>query len=497
MSVPSLAADRRKYILANVVPSMDLRPFINGAYRDSSSVEDHDVIDPMTNQRIVTMPMASAADADQAVKSAFQAFESGVWSQAHPRQRAAVLNKLADLIDANMENLVLLESIDVGKPISNVRGWDISNAAEVYRYYAGWADKILGSYLPPVGRYSMHTRPEPVGVCAAIVPWNFPFPCISWKIAPALAAGCTVVIKPSERAPLSAQYLGRLINEAGFPPGVVNIVTGYGDVAGSALVSNHDVSKITFTGSVPTAQKIVTTSVSHLPRLTLELGGKSPNVIMADANLEDAVTGTIDAVFGVAGQNCCAGSRTFVHADVYDEFIRLLSESSLQRRLGDPLDDATQQGPQIDARHLGVISGYVEQAISQGARTIIGADKSTAGDLFYLPTLLDSVSDDMPVSREEIFGPVGCVYKVSSLDEAISRANDTSYGLAAAIWTSDGATAEKFTQRIRAGACWVNCFNMFDTVAPWGGVKQSGYGRELGQAALHEFTSLKTVFVRY
>lgn len=494
MSMPSDAQGRREYIKTTILPKLDLRPFINGEFHDSYSDDLLDILDPMLNQVVTNMPSCGEKDINNAVVSARAAFEAGPWSNMHPRERAKILYKLADLIDQNKDHLVLIESMDVGKPISGVRGWDISNASEVYRYYAGWADKITGDVLPPVGGYTMQTRPEPVGVCAAIIPWNFPFPCISWKIAPALAVGCTVVIKPSERAPLSAQFLAHLVNEAGFPPGVINVVMGLGDVAGNALVSNPDVDKITFTGSRRTAKNIVRSSAEHLPRLTFELGGKSPNIILEDADLEKAAANTVIGFFDVAGQNCCATSRTFVHEKVYDEFVALVTEKTKERRLGDQLDDSTQQGPQIDGRHFKVISGYVDNALSDGASCLVGGGRAKAGELFFEPTVLSNVNDDMTIAQEEVFGPVGLIFKFSSLDEAIKRSNDTAYGLAAAIWTKDTGKAEYFTRKIKAGACWINCFGMFDTVAPWGGYKQSGYGRELGVQALQSFIETKTVF---
>jgi len=328
-----------------VIPRLEIQQFIDEEFIEPAGSETIHILDPMTKTPLVETVAASKPDVDKAVSAARNAFDTGPWPRLHVWERAAALLRLSDAIERNAEDLTLLEAIDTGKPIAGVRSWDIPHAAEVYRYYAGWADKITGEVLPSSGNVSIVTRREPVGICAAIIPWNFPFACVAWKIAPALAVGCTVVVKPSERAPLSAQFLAKLIQDAEFPPGVVNVVLGKGPIAGAALVTDPRIDKITFTGDIHTAQSIVRTSASHLPRLTLELGGKNPNVVLDDADLDAAVAGTVDAMFSVQGQNCCAGSRTFVHQPVFDEFMAKLVLAAEQRRLGDPLNDHTEQGP--------------------------------------------------------------------------------------------------------------------------------------------------------
>lgn len=492
--IPTQAKDRRSYIKNNILPNLDLRPFINGEHNDTNGHEYLDIIDPMQNTVLVKMPLCNEKDIDKAVDSAKEAFESDKWSTVHPRERARIIFKLADLIEENIEELALLEAVDVGKSISGIKGWDIPNAAEVYRYYAGWADKIVGNTYPSVSNFNISSKKEPVGVCAAIMPWNFPFACLAWKIAPALAAGCTVVVKSSERAPLTTQYLAKLIIKAGFPAGVINITMGLGEIAGNALVSNSKVNKISLTGDVLTAKKILKSSSNHLPRLSFELGGKSPNIICKDANINNAVNGTISAIFDVAGQNCLAGSRTFIHEDIYDDFIKKLTEKTLQRKLGDPLDDTTEQGPQIDTKHINRIKGYVQDALKDGGHCLTGGiEPTTKGELFFAPTLMTNIDDNMKISREEVFGPVGIIYKFKDIEEVIKRANDTDYGLAAAIWTNQKSNYDNFINNIKAGTCWINCYGIIDTVAPWGGYKQSGYGKELGYEGIEDFLETKII----
>ena len=494
MTLPSDAEGRRRYVIDNIIPSLDLRPFIGGKFVDSVGNDTLHVIDPTTELPLAEMPSASAEDVKRAVGAAREAFDNGPWHRLHPRQRAAALLRLSDLIEHNLEELALLESTDVGKRISGVRAWDIPNAAEVYRYYSGWADKIVGEVLPDAGGLRLCTYREPVGVCAAIMPWNFPFPCMAWKLGPALAAGCTVVVKSAERAPLSAQYLARLISEAGIPPGVINIVAGEGKVAGAALVEDYRIDKITFTGDVETAKTIIRASAVHLPRLTMELGGKNPNIILADADLDAAVNGAVGAMFSVAGQDCGAGSRTLVHESVVDQFVQGVVDLTSKRRLGDPLSDETEQGPQIDRRHFDRIDSYVKQAVTDGARCVLGGGQAPNGGLFYAPTILADVRVDTKIAQEEVFGPVGAVFSFAELDDAIQLANATSYGLAAAVWTTTPSVAEHFVRELRVGTCWVNCYGAFDTNAPWGGMKQSGIGRELGRDGLDAFLETKTVF---
>jgi aldehyde dehydrogenase (NAD+) len=494
MSVPVDAAARRKYVKEVLIPREDLRPYINGKFVSPHSDQIWDVTDPMTGGVLTTMPAADGKDIAQAVTAAYTAFHEGPWRRMHPRGRAARLLKLASLIEDELESLALLESADVGKRIAGVRAWDIPNAAEVYRYYAGWADKVQGLTLPDVGNVRINTYREPVGVCAAIMPWNFPFPCLAWKLAPALAVGCTVVVKSAERAPLSAQALARLCREADIPSGVVNVVMGEGSVAGAALVRDPRIDKISFTGGLSTARDVIAGSSSNLARLSLELGGKNPNVVLADADIEAAAAAAAGGMFGVAGQDCGAGSRVLVQNSILDQFSDLLLQHVTGRVLGDPLDDATEQGPQIDDRHLQRIDSYVRGAVNDGAVPLAGGGPDSIGPLFYTPTVLSKVTPQMTISREEVFGPVGALYGFDSLNDAIRLANDTFYGLACSVWTSNTNDSETFVREIRAGTCWVNCYGYFDTTSPWGGFKSSGYGRELGKDGIEGYLETKAVF---
>ncbi|MFI9583131.1 aldehyde dehydrogenase family protein [Streptomyces sp. NPDC052236] len=494
MTSKASATELRDRVVSSLIPGLDLRPFIAGEFTDPVGSGEITDTDPMTERTLAVLPAAGPADVDAALTAARAAFDQGPWPRMTAQERADTLDRFAALIERDTERLSLLEATDTGKRLAGVRGWDVPQSAEVYRYYAQAMLQARTTSMPKVGEASVFVRRVPVGVCAAIIPWNFPFACISWKIAPALAAGCTVVIKPAERAPLSAQALAALAAEAGFPPGVVNVVLGTGDVAGRALVADPRVDKITFTGSQETARSIVAGSASRMPRLTLELGGKGANVVMADCDLDAAVDGTITAMFDVQGQNCCAGSRTYVQRGIYEEFLDRVVTAAEARRLGDPLDEKTEQGPQIDRAHFERIDSYVKGALKEGADCATGGKGADQGGLFYAPTIVTGATSSMRITREEVFGPVGCVYPVDSTEEAITAANDTDYGLSASVWTSDLDFADRFVTEVRVGTCWVNCFGYFATEVPWGGVKLSGQGRELGVAALDEFMDGKSVF---
>jgi aldehyde dehydrogenase (NAD+) len=476
-----------------ILPDLDLRPFIEGEFVDPLGNKALRVIDPMTQQLLAEIPSASPADVDTAVSAARTAFDDGTWPDMHPRERAKFLYRLADLIKRDLTSLALLEAADTGKRYRGVLGWDIPNAAEVYRYYAGWADKLPGMLLPSRPGVEMLTRREPIGVCAAIIPWNFPFSCIAWKIGPALAAGCTVVVKSAERAPLSAQYLAKLVQEARFPRGVVNIICGIGVETGRALVSDTRVDKITLTGAAATAQDILLRSLAHLPRVTFELGDKTPNVICEDADIDTAARSAVNATFNVSGQNCCAGSRTLVHQAVFEQVLDRMVAQASARRLGDQFLDETEQGPQIDREHVARIDQFVKGAISAGGKLVVGGSPYGNNRQFYAPTLLTGLTNTIPINRQEVFGPVGTIIPFSDIDEAIHIANDRDFGLAAAIWTRSERTSDHFLRKVRAGTCWVNCYEYFDTVAPWGGRKLSGIGRELGFEGIEQFLETKTI----
>ena len=494
MSVPTNAVERRNSTISNIVPTVDVRPFIEGKYVEPEAEATLEIIDPGTEQRIVTIPAAQETEVRRAVGAARAAFDDGPWPRMPPTERATYLIRLAELIERDLTELALLESLDTGKLFSGVHSWDISNAAQTYRYYAEMSANTFDETLPSVGAVQVTTRREPVGVCAAVIPWNFPFACISWKVAPALAAGCAVVIKAPERAPLSTQALAARVAEAGFPPGVVNIVTGLGNVAGNALVSDPRIDKISFTGSTQTARTITLASASRIPRITTELGGKGANVVFSDADLDKAAAAAVDGAFGLAGQNCCAASRLLIHQEIYDDFIGRFVELTRQRQLGDQFDDTTEQGPQIDRTHLEKIDAMVQKAITAGARVETGAMVDPSGPLLYQPTILTNVDQHAQISRDEVFGPVACVYPFRDLDEAIAIANDSDYGLSASIWTKNTAIADQFVDSVRVGTCWVNCFGCFMPHIPWGGTKLSGNGRELGRAGIEEYFVTKSVY---
>jgi aldehyde dehydrogenase (NAD+) len=406
-----------------------------------------------------------------------------------------LLLKWADLIEDNVDELAKLESLDNGKTLKESLGYDVPSAAAVIRYFGGWADKIHGQTIPIPGPYFTYTRLEPVGVCGQIIPWNFPLAMAAWKLGPALAAGCSSVLKPAEQTPLTALRAGELALEAGIPPGVVNILPGYGPTAGGTLVKHPGVDKIAFTGDYRTAEIIKKETASSMKRLSFELGGKSPNVIFADADLDQAVDGAYDALFLNQGQNCCAGSRAFVQADIYDELVERMTDKAKKSRVGDPFEEDTDHGALIDQAQLDKVIRYVKAGSDEGADCVTGGNRPYDRGFFYEPTVFANVRDEMSIAKDEIFGPVITVFKFDDVEEVIKRANNTVYGLAAAVWTRDIGKAHAIADNVRAGTVWVNCYNIVDTAAPFGGFKMSGFGRELGQKALEAYTEHKTVTV--
>ncbi len=468
--------------------------FIDGKWQDSVSGETFTSHHPATEEEIAVVAKANATDVDLAVKAARRAFESGPWSKMDARDRGRLLYKLADLVEEDLEELAALETLDNGKPIVDALNADIPLVVDVLRYYAGWADKLHGQTIPVRGNYFSYTRKEPVGVVGQIIPWNFPALMVSWKWGPALAAGCTIVMKPAEQTPLTCLRLAELAQEAGFPDGVINIVTGFGDT-GAAIVKHPGVDKIAFTGSTETGQIIMRESANTLKRTTFELGGKSPNIIFADADIEAAIHGSEFGLFFNQGQCCCAGSRLFVEKSIHKDFVKELAVKASQRRTGNPFDLDTTHGPQIDAEQFNKIMKYIELGKKAGADCVIGGNRHGDKGFFIEPTVFDNVTDDMEIARDEIFGPVLSVLPFESLDEVVERGNRTNYGLAAAVWTRDVAKAHQVAARLRAGTVWVNCYDVFDAGAPFGGFKHSGIGRELGESALSNYTELKTVTV--
>lgn len=466
---------------------------IGDEFRPALSGKTFKTVNPATEEVICEVAEGDAADVDLAVHAARAAFETGPWSRMDARDRGRLLSKLADLAEQHQEELAALETLDNGKPINDSRAADLPLAIDCLRYYAGWADKIHGDTIPIRGDYFCYTRREPIGVCGQIIPWNFPLLMVAWKWGPALATGNTIVMKPAEQTPLSCLRLAELALEAGFPPGVINVVPGYGPTAGAALVKHSQVDKIAFTGEGTTAKIIMREAADTLKRLTFELGGKSPNIVFADADLDAAAAGAEFGLFFNQGQCCCAGSRLFVEESVHDKFVERIVQRAQQRVLGNPFDLKTNQGPQIDQAQLEKIMSYIDRGQAQGANCVTGGKRSGQRGFFVEPTVFTNVSDTMDIAREEIFGPVLSVLKFKSPAEVIKRANDTCYGLAAAVWTRDVKKAHQVAASVRAGTVWVNCYDVFDAAAPFGGFKMSGIGRELGAAGLANYTELKTV----
>ncbi|MFM8327201.1 MAG: aldehyde dehydrogenase family protein [Pirellulaceae bacterium] len=471
------------------------RLLIDGQWVDSASGKTFATINPATEEVIAQVAEGDREDIDRAVRAARQAFESGPWSRMDARDRGRLMYRLADRIEEELEELAALESLDNGKPIRDSRSADLPLVIDCLRYYAGYADKIHGSTIPVRGNFFTYTRKEPVGVVGQIIPWNFPMLMVAWKWGPALAAGCTIVMKPAEQTPLTCLRMAQLAMEVGFPAGVSNVVPGFGPTAGGALVEHPGVDKVAFTGEHRTAQIIMRNASQSLKRLTFELGGKSPNVILADADLERAADGTHFGLFFNQGQCCCAGSRVFVEKKIHAEFVDRLVERASNRRLGHPLSEDTQQGPQVDQAQFDKIIGLIEKGKQEGARCLTGGNREGKTGYFIQPTIFDGVDDSMTIAQEEIFGPVMSVLSFDSWDELLHRANQTCFGLAAAVWTRDVAKAHDFARRVRAGTVWVNCYDVFDAAAPFGGVKMSGQGRELGEEGLRPYTETKTVTV--
>jgi len=469
--------------------------FIDGQWRPAQSGKTFETLNPATEAVIAQVAEGDAADVDAAVQAARKAFDSGPWSRMDARQRGRLMYKLCDLIEDEIDELAALESLDNGKPFSDARLGDIPLAVEALRYYAGWADKIHGQTIPVSGNFFTYTRREPVGVVGQIIPWNFPILMVSWKWGPALASGCTIVMKPAEQTPLTCLRLARLAQKAGIPDGVINVVPGFGPTAGAAIVQHSGIDKVAFTGSGETAQVIMRQAAHSLKRLTFELGGKSPNIVFADANLSAAAIGAQVGIYLNQGQCCCAGSRLFVEDSIHDQFVESVVETSRQRKVGDPFDPTTQQGPQIDKAQFDKIMGYIELGKKEGATCATGGKRVGSKGFFIEPTVFTSVQDTMAIAREEIFGPVLSVLKFSDTDELVRRANATHFGLAAAIWTRDIARAHNVARRLRAGTVWVNCYDVLDAAAPFGGFKQSGFGRELGERGLDPYLETKTVTV--
>lgn len=471
--------------------------FINNEFMDSASRKKFPTINPADGTVIADISEGDKADVDKAVAAASQAFSRGSdWRNMDPSVRGKLMNKFADLITRDLEYIATLEVLDNGKTYSNAVS-DIEASIDTIRYYAGWCDKIFGDTIPVDGNLVSLTRKEPIGVVGQIIPWNYPFLMLAWKWGPALATGCTIVLKPAEQTSLSALYAAALAKEAGFPPGVINVITGYGPTAGAAIAEHPGIQKVAFTGSTEVGHLIMAASAkSNLKRVSLELGGKSPLVIFDDVDIEKAAEIAYNAIFANHGQNCCAGSRTFVHAKIYDQFVACAKQLALKTKVGDPFDAETQQGPQVDREMFDKVLGLIKSGKEEGAVLEVGGERHGNVGYFIKPTVFSNVTDDMRIAKEEIFGPVQSILKFETMDEVIERANNTNYGLAAGVLSKDIDKALTFAQAVQAGSVWVNCYDAITPQTPFGGFKQSGIGRELGAEGLKEYLETKTISIK-
>ena len=469
--------------------------FLGGKWHEAESGKTFETIHPATGKVITRVAEGDAADIDLAVRAARKAFEEGPWKRMSAKDRGKLLWKVSELLEKYTEELAWLETLDNGKPIRDSTRIDIPSAVDCFQYYAGWATKICGETIPVEGSYFNYTLREPVGVVGAIIPWNFPLLLAAGKLAPALASGCTVVLKPAEQTPLTALRLGEILEEAGIPDGVVNVVTGFGPTAGAALVEHPGVDKIAFTGEYVTGQEIMRNAAGTLKRISLELGGKSPNIVFADADLERAVENAMTGVFFNAGQVCCAGTRIFVEQKIHDAFTGKLVEKTKKLKQGDPFDERTEIGPQVSCEQLDKVMRYIEIGKREKAKLLLGGDRPDLPGYYVRPTLFDQAANRMKIAREEIFGPVACIIPFKNFGEVISESNDTFYGLAAAVWTRDIQKAHAAAKALKAGTVWVNCYGAFDHASPFGGYKMSGFGRDGGKDALHLYTEVKSVWI--
>lgn len=490
----TLAVDESR--IQSVVGSLHRKMLINGEWVDAASGKTFDSVNPATEELLAAVAHGEAEDVDRAVRAARAAFDDGAaWRKMPHGQRGRIIHKLGDLILEHLEDFAVLESLDNGKPYAVAKAADVPLAADMFHYMSGWATKIEGNTIPislwDPDAYLGFTLREPVGVCAQVIPWNFPLLMAAWKVAPVLAAGCTTVLKPAEQTPLSALLLGELAMQAGLPPGVFNIVTGFGE-AGAALAAHPDVDKVAFTGSTEVGKEIVRAAAGNLKKVTLELGGKSPNVVYADADLDKAIAGSAHAIFFNQGECCVAGSRLYVEDSVYGQVVEGVAEQARNIKVGNGLDPSTTMGPLVSAEQFERVTGYINSGKDDGAN-IIGGDRVGDRGYFVAPTIITGTREDMKAVREEIFGPVVAAAPFSTESEIMPTANNTNYGLGAGVFTRDISKAIRTAKRLRAGTVWVNTWNVFDATLPFGGYKESGWGREMGHAVFNNYTETKTV----
>jgi phenylacetaldehyde dehydrogenase len=474
------------------------RLLIDNEWVSAASGKTFPVYDPATGSVLTDVAEADQEDVNRAVRAARRAFDEGPWRRMNPSDRGRLLWKLADLLEQHLPEFAEIESLDNGKPLKVARAADVPLAVDMFRYMGGWATKLTGSTIPwsTPNEYLSYTVREPVGVVGQIIPWNFPLLMAAWKLAPALAAGCTVILKLAEQTPLSGLRLGELFQEAGFPNGVVNILAGYGETAGAALAAHDDVDKVAFTGSTEVGKLIVHAAAGNLKKLTLELGGKSPTIVFADADVEAAIPGVASAIFFNHGQCCCAGSRLYVHKQVFDRVLEGVSNQAKRIKVGSGLDAETKMGPLVSDEQLQRVTGYIDSGVREGATLVTGGKKSGSGGGYFVePTVFTNTKPTMKVVQEEIFGPVVCAepFDDTDLERIAKQANDTQYGLASSIWTKDLSKAHKLAGLIRSGTVWINCHNVFNASLPFGGYKQSGWGREMGSEVLANYTEVKAV----
>ncbi|MCM3540569.1 aldehyde dehydrogenase family protein [Priestia endophytica] len=469
--------------------------YINGSFIESANGKTFETVNPATGEMLARVAEAEEEDINRAVEAARDAFDNGPWSRMGTAERSRLIYKLADLIEENKQELAELESLDNGKPMRELIAADLPLTIEHFRYYAGWSTKIMGQTIPSQGNFFTYTKHEPLGVVGQIIPWNFPLLMAAWKLGAALATGCTVVLKPAEQTPLSALYLAELIEEAGFPKGVVNIVPGYGETAGAPLVNHKKIDKIAFTGSTSVGKAIMRQASETLKKVTLELGGKSPNIILPDADLTKALPGALNGIMFNQGQVCSAGSRLYIQKKQYDNVVADLASTAKNIKVGIGLDQETEMGPLVSSEQHNTVKRYIESGKSQGAELVAGGKVPFEKGYFMEPTIFANVDDSMTIAKEEIFGPVVAAMPYDTLDDLIDKANDTEYGLAAGVWTQDLKSAHYIANRLKAGTVWVNCYNAFDAAVPFGGYKQSGIGREMGSYALENYTEVKAVWI--